>query len=99
MSDTSAEGVAPDPVAEPQVEAPVAEAAPAVAVSPAVPPAAPQPIPGGCGWCGSGETETQNHSVLCLYCGKWSDMNGNRIEGNPHHYANVSVTFPWANNL
>lgn len=55
--------------------------------------------PGMCGHCGSADVEPQAHDMQCHICGLWSELDGRAIEGNPHHRANTSGSFPWANSL
>jgi hypothetical protein len=51
-----------------------------------------------CGHCeDGGDTETQGHSLLCFKCGRYSNHDGTPIQGNAHHRANYSKTFPEAN--
>lgn len=93
-------------VPEPEVEVP-AVVAPRMTAAQAEAdshnPKTPSPFkwtPGVCGHCGNADsTEPQSHHLFCYNCGRWSEMDGRPIEGNPHARANVSETFPWANAL
>lgn len=56
----------------------------------------PTPRPEHCGHCGEKKNcVTQMHYLLCLDCGKQSNLDGTPIEGNGHFYANQSESFPW----